>query len=250
MDAVQFSLSGENAFFKKPDVNTYYYFTYGQIHKVALMGMFGAILGYNGYGQKTWTKTKKGQDLMEEYPEFYEKLKGIKVSIVPRNERGYIPKKVQFYNNSVGYASEEQGGNLIVKEQWLENPMWDVYVMLQDRVSEQLAKYLEEKRCVYIPYLGKNDHMANIKNVRKVALVEKQNYEGSISSLYLKKNGTLGEVDDEDDIEVFKYEEKLPIRLNKFTNLYEYETFVYTNLPVTVKQGEIYQAENRILEFY
>ena len=44
MEAVKFTLSGRNAFFKKPEVNAYYYFTYSQIHKIALMGMFGAIL--------------------------------------------------------------------------------------------------------------------------------------------------------------------------------------------------------------
>ena len=58
MKAVRFTLSGKNAFFKKPEVNSYYYFTYGQIHKVALLGMLGAIAGYNGYSQKKWTVRK------------------------------------------------------------------------------------------------------------------------------------------------------------------------------------------------
>ena len=49
MEAVKFTLSGRNAFFKKPEVNAYYYFTYSHIHKVALLGIFGAILGYGGY---------------------------------------------------------------------------------------------------------------------------------------------------------------------------------------------------------
>ena len=60
MKAVRFTLRGKSAFFKKPEVNTYYYFTYGQIHKVALLGMLGAIAGYNGYAQKKWTVRKKG----------------------------------------------------------------------------------------------------------------------------------------------------------------------------------------------
>lgn len=34
MEAVKFTLSGRNAFFKKPEVNAYYYFTYSHIHKV------------------------------------------------------------------------------------------------------------------------------------------------------------------------------------------------------------------------
>ena len=52
MKAIRFTLSGKNAFFKKPEVNSYYYFSYGQIHKVALLGIFGAILGYGGYAQR------------------------------------------------------------------------------------------------------------------------------------------------------------------------------------------------------
>ena len=49
MEILKFRLKGKNAFFKVPEVNTYYYFTYGNIHKVALLGMFGAIMGYQGY---------------------------------------------------------------------------------------------------------------------------------------------------------------------------------------------------------
>ena len=41
MEILRFSLSGKTAFFKKPEVNTYFYFTYGNIHKVALLGIFG-----------------------------------------------------------------------------------------------------------------------------------------------------------------------------------------------------------------
>ena len=33
MEALQFTLSGKDAFFKKPEVNTYHYYTFGQIHK-------------------------------------------------------------------------------------------------------------------------------------------------------------------------------------------------------------------------
>ena len=49
MKILKFTLKGKTGFFKKPDVNTYLYFTYGNIHKVALLGMFGAILGLSGY---------------------------------------------------------------------------------------------------------------------------------------------------------------------------------------------------------
>ena len=47
MKALCFTLKGKTAFFKKPEVNSYVYFTYGNIHKIALLGVFGAILGYD-----------------------------------------------------------------------------------------------------------------------------------------------------------------------------------------------------------
>ena len=52
MKVLCFTLSGRTAFFKKPEVNSYVYFTYGNIHKIALLGIFGAILGYGGHTQK------------------------------------------------------------------------------------------------------------------------------------------------------------------------------------------------------
>lgn len=250
MKAVRFTLSGKNAFFKKPEVNAYCYFTYGQIHKVALLGMLGAIVGYGGYAQKEWTSGKKGKALIEEYPEFYERLRNLKISIVPGNDRGYISKKVQTFNNSVGYASKEQGGNLIVKEQWLENPKWDIYVMLDCEEAEKIARALEERKYVYIPYLGKNDHLADIKDVTMLELEKAVLKETEISGMFPKNTGEICLPDDEDEIEEFKYEEKLPMGLNGFTNLYEYDTFCYTNLPVHIEEADLYKDEKRILVFY
>lgn len=125
MEILRFTLSGKNAFFKKPEVNSYCYYTYGNIHKVALLGLLGAVLGYGGYTQmQGFDKAKKKAGLSEGFPEFYERLRDLKISILPdsKHKKGYIPKKMQTFNNSVGYASKELGGNLIVKEQWLENP--------------------------------------------------------------------------------------------------------------------------------
>ena len=158
MDILRFTLSGRQAFFKKPDVNAYCYFTYGQIHKVALTGLFGAVLGYGGYSAMAMKDKKNKGD----YPEFYERLKDIRISILPVCRKGSFDKKIVEFNNSVGYASQEQGGNLIVKEQWLEYPSWDILVLLDCDEANKLAASIIERRCIYIPYLGKNDHLADI----------------------------------------------------------------------------------------
>lgn len=234
MQALKFTLSGKTAFFKRPEVNAYYYFTFGNIHKVALLGIFGAILGYQGYN------TTKEKIL----PEFYQKLKNLKISIIPRNKKGYISKKIQYFNNSVGYASNEQGGNLIVKEQWLENPVWDIIVLLDCEEANKLADAMMNYRCVYIPYLGKNDHPADISDVELITLNEKVIDEEAIDSLFPREMFEEAEC----DIDFYKYQESLPICLNEKTSLYEYKTFIHTNLPM--ETGNVYSYNDKNIIFY
>lgn len=250
MNALKFTLSGKTAFFKKPDVNTYYYFTYGNIHKVALLGILGAISGYKGYNQQN-------NNMKEVYPEFYEKLKDIKIGIVPQNENGYIPKKIQVFNNSVGYASQEQGGNLIVKEQWLEEPKWDIYILIQGELEQELADRIMNLRFKYIPYLGKNDHMANITDIKLIENIEKANSINKIDSLFIKDFFDFIEYEDDlDDIDaeyvpIYKYEEMLPISLEETTNKYELKIFVYTNSELNcLKDSLVYNCEKRIIFFF
>ena len=263
MKILKFTLSGKTGFFKKPDVNTYLYFTYGNIHKVALLGIFGAVLGLGGYNsmklkEQLKKHDKKDKSILPEFPEFYEKLKDIKVSVVPNNENGFIPKKLQIFNNSVGYASKEQGGNLIVKEQWLENPSWDIYVQVDSDESKKLAEYILDKKAVYSPYLGKNDHFADITNpqIIEAEKISESNSISRIDCLFIKGDFEVILPDEEDDEDVdydnlFKYEEKLPIALSRDTNMYELETFVFTNMKAEyMKNSSIYKVQEKNIIFY
>lgn len=245
MDILKFSLGGKTAFFKKPEVNTYFNFTFGNIHKVALLGIFGAILGYKGYS----ASKKDNKDL----PEFYEKLKDIQCSIIPKCEAGFINKKIQQFNNSVGYASKEQGGNLIIKEQWLENPSWDIFVKLDSDTAFKLADAITNNHCIYIPYLGKNDHPADISN----AIILKEcniilNKYTRIDSLFLKDKAKYADVEDYEeylDIKLFRYEESLPVGLENDTQMYYYDTFVNTNLPIESYHDDVYEVDGKNIVF-
>ncbi|MBN7771880.1 type I-B CRISPR-associated protein Cas5b [Clostridium aminobutyricum] len=271
MNVLKFTLSGKTAFFKKPDVNSYFYFTYGHIHKIALLGIFGAIMGYGGYNQQV----RNGNAV---YPEFYEKLREIKISIVPkeavneayqpavprRNDRqkGYFNKKVQIFNNTVGYANAD--GNLIVKEQWLENPCWDIYLILQGEVEEEIAKRIINSRATYIPYLGKNDHPAKISHAEIVEMeLISLDQSFCMDSLYLKDCFKICLEDDDklfdmdEDIEItFKYEERLPVELEEATNQYITAPFAYTNSKVMFNQSETAKktivgcCQGKCLQFY
>lgn len=232
MKAISFKLSGKTACFRKPDVNQYAYFTYNNIHKPALIGLLGAIVGLGGYTQlfdknRGLKEGKLGYD--DGYPEFYEKLQHLKVSIIPLAPNGYFSKKIQTFNNSVGYASQEMGGNLIVREQWLENPAWQIMI-LDDESGEyqKIVEYLENKKAVYIPYLGKNDHFANIDEV-KVLELESGIEDIKISSLFDEKILQISKIAPRGELS-FYFKEISPFTLQDKYHFYdEYKHLIFTN---------------------
>lgn len=251
MKALCFTLKGKTAFFKKPEVNSYYYFTYGNIHKVALLGIFGAILGYGGY-TKQYNQTVNKKELEKGYPEFYNRLSQLSVSICPNAPKGFIDKKIQYFNNSVGYASKEQGGNLIVKEQWLENPSWNIFVLLDCEEADKLANAVLNNKCVYNPYLGKNDHFADILDSHIEEVHAQKSGVGKISSLFIKENveiviskslrGKTGMT--------YKYQENLPYALDAWTNNYILKSFIYTDADTRWENQNVYSVGQEMKTFY
>lgn len=239
MQVVRFKLSGRTAFFKKPDVNTYYYFTYGNIHKIALLGVMGSILGFGGYNAQS-------RDFKNNvYPEFYEKLKDAKVAIITLNKHGYITKKVQSFNNSVGYASKESGGNLIVKEQWLQEPEWLIYVKI-DNITDEFSNMIKKNKARFIPYLGTNDHFADITNVSQLEICKMYDVDkvdGIFETEYFKIDKYQDEEDDTDT--AWKYTEYLPVALDKELNQYQFSDFTETNMCIEAvsKEVNVYRDE-------
>lgn len=243
MKVLKFTLSGTHAFFKKPDVNAYIYFTYGNIHKIALLGLLGAIVGYKGYNSQNEEEST--------YPQFYEKLRHIKLGIVPSIRKGfedtgiqgYFTKKIQTFNNTVGYANKD--GTLIVKEQWIENPCWDIYLLLDNEESEKISDYILNSRSIFIPYLGKNDHFADIGDIEIIEAVFLDVYKNiKIDSVCLKeyfklnKNEFWNGEDEEEEKTIYKYEEFLPVFLEETTNQYITEAFIFTNNKLSLKDDE------------
>ncbi|MCD6433186.1 MAG: type I-B CRISPR-associated protein Cas5 [Sulfurimonas sp.] len=255
MKAVSFRLSGKTACFRKPDVNQFAYFTYNNIHKPALLGIFGAILGLAGHIQlsnenrrieeenKSIKKKADKKSLNSGYPEFYEKLKGLKISIVPLAPHGYFSKKIQVFNNSIGYASKEMGGNLIVREQWLENPQWQIMI-LDDGANEygKLKEYLMGSKSIFVPYLGKNDHPAKIDEVQELEL--SSYIDGvKISSLFIEDKCEISKMPPRGELSYF-FKEVSPMRLQEEYHFYEYENLIFTNHKIIQSSSDdIYSFE-------
>lgn len=257
MKAISFEISGKTAIFKKPDVNSYAYFTYNNIHKPALLGILGAIIGLDGY-TKLYDENRKAKEEKtgsnDGFPDYYEKLKDLKVSIIPMTDKepntGYFSKKIQTFNNSVGYASQELGGNLIVREQWLENPKWQIMI-LENETEEykKIKEYLLNKKATYIPYLGKNDHFANIDKVQEITLDENLYLKDGLylDSLFIKK-GEINGYEREGKLP-FIFQEVSPISLQKDFHFYEYETLCFTNCELDEKPENSFSFENKNFVF-
>ena len=257
LETIKFELSSRMAIIKKPDSNETYY-TYTFPHKIMIYGILGAIIGLNGYNYYSLKKCLKED--VEELPEFYSKLCNLKIAIVPYIDNKNFKKKIQSFNNSVGYASQEQGNNLIVKEQCLENPKWDIYIM--DNNSDEYNKikeYLLNRKCEYIPYIGKNDHFANIKNVEVFNIESKSNSE-KIDSIF-DKDILADYIDDFDEMftagftgkkdEKYEYIEVNPTKLNEKIGYTNFKQFIFTNKSLKIKENsDLFSVNGKIIYYF
>lgn len=220
MEALTFDLGGSTAFFRKSDVTGGYHFSYEHIHKVALLGIFGAILGYGGYSQQ-------GE---EEFPEFYRRLNTLRVAILPKVPGSFYYKN-QYFNNATGHGNKNS--SLMMNEVWLENVDWKIVVMADE--SEEYADLKERlftSKFVYLPYLGRNDHYAVADNV-SIANVEELDETTRIHSLFEKKGEfwfeESGTFNLNGTTRGFRFNYFLPVGLDAEFNLYETKEFTYTN---------------------
>lgn len=237
MKLISIDFKSNFGFFKNPDINDSIYLTYNMIHKPALLGLFGAILGLEGH--KSYGK------LPEYYVELQKKRK-LKIGIKPIGKgqtNGNFEKTTVKYNNATGHAS---AGTLNILEQILIKPAYRIYLELDE--NEKLFRRLKNYEAVFIPYLGKNDFPCwweNFKeNYGNVTNIKSDTFK--IKTIFRKpKDTTLSELREqiafgfiagmrEKAEAVFSQFERLPTGFNEELKQYsEPEEFVYTNMKFT-----------------
>lgn len=231
-------------FLKKPDTNYPMYFTFNMLHKPALLGIFGAIIGEKGfYDEAKLTKSQgKGRNATSAYqrgikPDYYAKLEHLKIAIEPiQSNRGVYLKDALQYNNGTGFASEETGGNLIITEQFLLKPSYRCFIMFEkmDETEYKLYTYLKNGWAEFLPYLGKNDFSLWWQGFEEYYIDEFNPSladDFQISSLFIKDvvKAIKVEVMSFEDDSKFVYFENLPVSYNTTLWQYEYKQFAYTN---------------------
>jgi len=225
---ISFDLKGDFGFFKKPDYNDGMQLSYNMIHKPAILGILGAIIGLEGYKRKG------------ELPQYYVLLKDLGVGIQPlQHERGNFQKTTVKYTNGIGYANAD--GNLLIEESMLIKPAYRCYLLLNISNNEQdkLYNYIIKGQCEYIPYLGKNEFQAWFENVQEwEAQPFKQNDIFTIDSLFVKE-GTIRNKRSKVKLAsamggskftgTFIYFEKIPTGFNEALMQYELSDIAYSD---------------------
>lgn len=224
---ISFDIRADFGFLKKPDTNEPVYLTFNMLHKPALLGILGAILGLEGFQEN------------EELPFYYITLKDLKVGIKPlRDEKGNFQKTTIRYSNSVGYANLD-GGTLIIDEQTLIAPSYRCYVLLnkENEVHQMLRKRLINCQAEYLPYMGKNDFSLWWEEVNEwdfepfqsdspfhidtIFIKEQPVKEGKTKATFNLTTGWEGGS--------FMYFENLPVAYHTGLFQYEYKPFGYTD---------------------
>ncbi len=241
---ISIDLFADFGMLKKPDTNKPVYLTFNMLHKPALLGILGAIVGEAGFKEKGVL------------PDYYVKLKDLKVGIQPIqedemgkqfHENGNFQKTIITYNNTTGMASKEQGGNLMITEQTMIAPAFRCYFLLEteNELHQRLDKNLANYQAEYLPYLGKNEFSVWWKDYREYDDVEEFDYskEYKIGSLFYKNEAVSKHVakaigwKKHKEIEMrFLYFERLPVcyeEIAKKQFQYSYGDFVYTNARFT-----------------
>jgi len=240
---ISIDLFADFGMLKKPDTNEPVYLTFNMLHKPALLGILGAVIGESGFKEKG------------KLPDYLLKLHDLKVGIHPlKHENGNFQKTVITYNNTTGMASQETGGNLMVTEQTLIAPAYRCYFYfdMSNEIHAKADHYLSKYYAEYLPYLGKNEFSVWWENytVYDKATVFEAAESFRIDSIYVK-NQTLKETKDFDELMnydpifdenpagcTFSYFERLPvgyIDLGKNNYQYEYRSFVFTDWALKFK---------------
>jgi len=265
---ISFDLKAEMGFLKKPDINDGIYLTYNMLHKPALLGILGAIAGMKGYKENGV------------FPEYYKRLmhlrndlkpaagfEPIRVGIQPlESDKGSFTKEIVSYNNSTGFASNEEGGNLIVTEQILLKPTYRCFLLLNLDNEDEKTLYdsILSYKAEFLPYMGKNDFSAWWTKAHEYDSFERFDFshDYKIASIFVKTDVVSGYVASavgraaRSAIMPFIYFERLPICFHKKLYQYSYADFVFSNATFSAEMnmsasGYFYQiGNNNIVQLF
>lgn len=105
-----------------------------------------------------------------QYPEFYRKLKHLRVGIKPPEKNFPFNKIMNKYNSRNSYyytiKDDKEADTANISEQLLIKPTYRIYVYDENNeILDELAKRIQDNNPIFMPYLGKNEFIITMKNL-------------------------------------------------------------------------------------
>jgi CRISPR-associated protein Cas5h len=247
MKAFSVDFIGEMALFKKNDANDLVFTSYNFLHKPAVLGLFGAILGFSGYA-----KSGHGKN-----PEYYEKLKDLKIAIQPLFNKP-LQKVITGFNNATGHANKgekKDGATWQIREQVLVGePIIGFRVFVkEDYRTDELKQKLKNYETSYPLYFGKNEFFAHFEEFKEYETISEQSDAAIVKSLIRKNDveivkGFVGSRFTNQD-NPFIIFEQLPFDFDS-NGFYRKDLFAWTNYKVNMIPNKFSKLKNDLEEFY
>jgi CRISPR-associated protein Cas5h len=245
MKALRFNINADTGMIKNAAHNKDgVCYTYAHIHFMTGRGLGGCILGLKGWGYNHIFEE-------ESLPQFYRELHDLKIAIVPHKYN--FSMQIMSTNNSTYYANyANKGTTQVIKEQWLINPSWDIYILEGHKYYDELKRRLFEGDFVYDLYIGRRGHGAFIEDVEELE-VEEVKGNCFIDSLFLDDEFEVmfsRNTKDNKNPVTFNYE--LPLRiLEDMENMRDIRIFNLTNaMTKNIGNNKVYNCCSKNVVFY
>jgi len=168
---IKFQIKSDFAFFKD-NLGLRGNFSYPMIHKPALLGILGAIMGYKGF-----LDYKKDTKI-----EYLDKLEEVKVGIKTYSLNNESVEIITNDSTLLGITSDRQK-TIQNKDIVLSNQKYDIYLSIEENnLYEEILKRLKNRDFHYQPYLGRTSFLATINNVEEIEIVDNKTSETLFNS--------------------------------------------------------------------
>jgi CRISPR-associated protein Cas5h len=228
---ISVDLKADFGFFRKPDANAGINLSYNMMHKPALLGFLGAVIGEAGYQE------------LGKVPAYAIALQDVKIGVEPlQHEKGNFAKTVVKYSNTIGYANK--GTNYLTEEAMLIAPSYRCYLLLEleNATHQKLYEYLQAGKAEYLPYFGKNEFYAwwDTETFREYAFEANADKQESfrIKTIFRKESPIKNQKEEAfldffnfDDEPTYLYFERLPTGFNSL-NQYALGDFAFTTFRI------------------
>lgn len=234
MEVLKFRLSGRCGMFSNNSINSYVP-TYPHIHKVAVLGLLGSIIGIE--------KEKNNPT------KFYKELKSLKIGIVPSKIKFNTNRSI--YTNTTGYYNKN-GSTYLCEYEELINPSWDIYVLNENENIHysKIKDFILNKKSYFLPYLGRNMWFANIDDIEVLNGNYKDDIIGkTIDGIFLKNSNLELSTNNNSDRKYFEF--IFPVGLDEKTGCYIRKNVAISNDYIAKSNGlNLFSVNNKLIYMF